>query len=74
MNGFVLVSDDEAREAMQRLAHPRPGEPEVRAGPSGACGLAALIALMTDDGLAEFRQEVGLGPQSTAMVIVTEGP
>jgi diaminopropionate ammonia-lyase len=74
MDVFVTVSDEEARAAVTRLHTPSPPDPQVEAGPSGACGLAALVAIMTRDDLLEVRQELGLGPRSTSLVIVTEGP
>jgi diaminopropionate ammonia-lyase len=74
MDVFVAVSDDEARAAVHRLANPLESDPRVEAGPSGACGLAALVALMTDEALGDVRGTLGLGPRSTVMVVVSEGP
>jgi diaminopropionate ammonia-lyase len=73
-DAFVAVSDDEATKAVECLRSPMDGDPAVDSGPSGACGLAGLIALMTDDQLVDLRQHLGLGPRSTVMVVVTEGP
>ena len=53
---FVAVTDEEAAHAMRLLA------PGVEAGPSGACGLAALV---------QMRE--GLGRDARALVINTEG-
>jgi diaminopropionate ammonia-lyase len=73
MDAFVAVSDDEARSAMERLANPLESDWRIESGPSGACGLAALCALMTDEALLDTRQALGLGARSTVMVIVSEG-
>jgi diaminopropionate ammonia-lyase len=74
MDGFLSVSDDEALSAVDRLRRPLESDPAIEAGPSGACGLAALVALMTDDDLADVRHELALGPRSTVLIVVTEGP
>jgi hypothetical protein len=46
----------------------------IEAGPSGACGLAALRAIAGAPGLAAVRSAAGLeSRRSRALVIVTEG-
>jgi diaminopropionate ammonia-lyase len=59
IEAFAAVSDDRAREAVRLLA--RDG---VRAGESGAAGLAGLLA---------FRDELALSPADTVLVVNTEG-
>jgi diaminopropionate ammonia-lyase len=76
--GAVLAIPDEyARRAMRRLARPagtsRGRDPEIVAGESGAAGLAGLLALATDPGLAEARARVDLGPSSRVLLFNTEG-
>ncbi len=66
-DAFVAVTDVESAEAMRMLA------PKVVAGPSGACGLAALSAVMSNPDLREVREAAKLGPKSTVLVVNTEG-
>jgi diaminopropionate ammonia-lyase len=47
--------------------------PGVVSGPSGACGLATLAAVMRDTGLAHVRDHLGLGPDARVLVVNTEG-
>ncbi|MGE5243808.1 MAG: pyridoxal-phosphate dependent enzyme [Betaproteobacteria bacterium] len=65
----ITVGDDDVRAAMQRLASPMEGDTAVYAGPSGACGLAALLKWAG----GPARPEAGAAPGSRALVIVTEG-
>ena len=58
-DGFVTVTDDDARDAM-RLLH----DDGIEAGESGAAGLAGLLA---------HAEGLGLGPQDDVIVFVTEG-
>jgi diaminopropionate ammonia-lyase len=63
-DGCVTVSDTETVAAMARLANGKAGEPRITAGPSGACGVAAL---------GRAANLVHAGPGTRALVIVTEG-
>lgn len=68
---FVLtVSDDEAAEAMKRLAYPREGDRAIVAGESGAAGLAGLIKAMRE---ADLRDRLGLDSSSQVLLVNTEG-
>ena len=62
---FVSVEDDAAAAAMRQLA-----AIGVVAGETGAAALAGLTELLAADGQ---RAALGLGPEATALVIVTEG-
>jgi diaminopropionate ammonia-lyase len=70
----VSVDDAALREAMDRLAHPTGDDPVVHAGPSGACGLAALRAWMQRPEWAGARERARVAAGSRALVVVTEGP
>ena len=59
IEAFVAIAEDRARTAVELLA--RDG---IFAGESGAAGLAGLLA---------FRDELVLAPESTVLVINTEG-
>jgi len=73
VDGCIAVPDTAALDAMVRLACPIPPDPAIAAGPSGACGLACLIALAGDATLAPVRAAVGLGPDARVLVFNTEG-
>ncbi|MDX6689464.1 MAG: diaminopropionate ammonia-lyase [Solirubrobacteraceae bacterium] len=69
VHGMVTVRDAEAHAAMRELA-----AAGLQIGDSGASTLAALRALASEDeGCAELRQAVGLGPESRVLLIGTEG-
>jgi diaminopropionate ammonia-lyase len=72
-DAFVSIDDDKATGAMRMLAHPMGRDPSVEAGPSGACGFGALVAVMREESLRPVREALGLGPASRVVVINTEG-
>jgi diaminopropionate ammonia-lyase len=73
VDAFVSVGDDEATRTMDRLSSPSGSDPAIFAGPSGACGVAALIALAESPEIAPLRDRCRLGRSTLAMVVVTEG-
>jgi diaminopropionate ammonia-lyase len=66
-SAFVTVTEDEAENAMHRLAF---REHPVIAGESGAAGLAGLLAVADDP---RARQALGLNEDSRVLLINTEG-
>lgn len=70
---FVAITDDYAIDAMRRYYHPYGDDPHIVSGESGAAGLGALLALMSDDSLGEAREKIGLGPRSRILLFNTEG-
>lgn len=72
-DAFVAIDDDWCAVAMRTLAHPAGSDPAIAAGASGACGLAALLAVMGDEALAPVRQAARLNSPARVLVIVTEG-
>jgi len=68
VRAFVTASDEETFDAMRRARHDG-----VVSGPSGACGLACLRAVMLDADLAAVRDHLGLGRHSRVLVVNTEG-
>lgn len=67
---FMTVRDEEAVHAMRVLAKGNAADPPIVSGESGAAGLAGLIASIRD---ADVAGEVGLGPDSSVLLINTEG-
>jgi diaminopropionate ammonia-lyase len=73
VDAFVAIDDEWSFRTMRRLAHPSGGDPQIVAGASGACGLAALTALLEDDALRDLREASGADLHSRALVFNTEG-
>jgi diaminopropionate ammonia-lyase len=73
INAFVGIEDNWSEAAMRALACPTGSDVEIEAGESGACGLAALMALFKDKSLAGLKKHVGLGKASRVLVFNTEG-
>lgn len=71
VDAFVTIPDSLAIDAIERLAREQPA---IRSGPSGACGVAALIALVEAPALGPARSACGLDRSTRALAIVTEGP
>lgn len=69
-DAFMTVGEEDAREAMRRLADPVAGDPPVVAGESGGAGLAGLLRALRDD---EARRSLGLDGSSRVLLINTEG-
>jgi diaminopropionate ammonia-lyase len=69
-DAFMTVEDDDAVDAMKRLARPLAGDPAVVAGESGGVGLAALARVAADESL---RERIGLGADARVVLVNTEG-
>jgi len=70
---FLAIDDGFAEEAVRRLARPTGGDPAIEAGTSGAATTGGLMALMTDARFAPARERLGLGRETVALAICTEG-
>lgn len=66
---FLAVTEPSFPAAVRRLACPFPGDAAVVAGPSGAGGLAGLLAACGD---SETRTRLGLNAESRVLVVNTE--
>jgi diaminopropionate ammonia-lyase len=66
VDAFVAIADAHAAEAIDHLA------PRIEAGPSGACGVGALLAMMSEPVLRDVR-EACLRRSARVLAIVTEG-
>lgn len=64
----IAIDDAYARQAMRALA-----AAGVVAGETGAAGVAGLIALLEGPHAAEARARLGVGPQTHALALITEG-
>jgi len=73
VDGYVAVDDAWTREAMRRLARPDGTDPPLAVGPSGAAGVAALLALRADPVLQDITRALNVTGATRAFVIATEG-
>jgi diaminopropionate ammonia-lyase len=65
---YLAVPDAYVAEATRVLA-----ADGIVAGECGAAGLAALTAVVTDAHLAQAREALALGPDSSVLLLSTEG-
>ena len=70
---FVTIEDNAAARGMRVLGAPLRGDPRVISGESGASSMGFLMELMTNDDLAELRQQAGIGKDSRILLFSTEG-
>lgn len=71
VDAFVSIPDSFTIRAMERLAGDS-GDPKIDAGPSGACGIGALLALASEPVLRDVRDTCRLGRSTRVLAIVTE--
>ncbi len=71
---YLAIQDEWAAEAMRQLARPLAGDPVLRIGPSGAAGLAGLVAITKSQDLRHVAEALSLGRATRAFTIATEGP
>jgi diaminopropionate ammonia-lyase len=69
-DGFVTLAEDQAIDAMKRLAAPLAGDPPIVAGESGGAGLAGFFACLSDP---DARAALGLDRESRILLFNTEG-
>ena len=72
IDAFVTVSDTRALEAMEMLRSNEASE-RIDAGPSGACGAAALIDMVRAPECDDLRSSARLNGRTRALVVITEG-
>ena len=67
------MSDEVAATGMRVLGNPMPGDERVISGESGASAFGAAFELLTNPACARERELIGLGADSSVLVISTEG-
>jgi diaminopropionate ammonia-lyase len=72
VDAFVSIPDSFTLQAIERLAG-HSGDPAIEAGPSGTCGIGALMALASAPVLHGVRAASRFGRSTRALAIVTEG-
>jgi diaminopropionate ammonia-lyase len=67
-DAYVAINDDLVRDAVRLLA-----ADDIVGGESGAAGLAGVLALVCAPDGATHRSHLGLGPDASVLVLLTEG-
>jgi diaminopropionate ammonia-lyase len=67
-DAYVAIDDDVVRDAVRLVA-----ADGIVAGESGAAGLAGVLALVGGPDGATHRRRLGLGPDASVLVLLTEG-
>jgi diaminopropionate ammonia-lyase len=70
---FVSAPDWVAARGMRVLAVPLKGDAKVISGESGAVTAGLLFTLLRNAEYQDFREALGLGPESTVLLFSTEG-
>jgi diaminopropionate ammonia-lyase len=73
VDAFVSIPDAFTRDAMGMFRQPASGDRAVMVGPSGACGLGALLALLRDGAGEPIRQQYAI-ESTRVLVVATESP
>lgn len=72
-SAFISLSDDYSAFGMRTLGRPENGDRKIVSGESGAVTTGTAVKLMTDPGLKEYRDALGLNENSVILTISTEG-
>ncbi|HEX4932260.1 MAG TPA: pyridoxal-phosphate dependent enzyme [Gemmatimonadaceae bacterium] len=72
VDAFVTIRDADVVQMLNTLCELPAGE-RIAAGPSGACGLATLAAIMRTDEYAPVRQAARMDRSTRVLAVVTEG-
>ncbi len=72
-NLFLAISDDYVGPAMKQYFYPMGRDPRIISGESGVSGLAALLSLYKNGRLGEIGKKLGLGKNSSLLLLNTEG-
>ncbi|MEZ2296906.1 diaminopropionate ammonia-lyase [Variovorax sp. RCC_210] len=70
---FMTIEDDDAIDAMRRLARGSVRDVPIESGESGAAGLAALRVLALSQAHRAHRTQIGLAADANVLLINTEG-
>ena len=70
---FIAFPDWAAAKGMRILGNPLGSDDRVISGESGASGFGCCAAILTEPGLADIKQELGLDESSRVLFFSTEG-
>jgi diaminopropionate ammonia-lyase len=69
-DAFITITDEEARDIIERLQTPQLGDPIIHAGPAGSAGMAGLCQALAS---TELTAKLGFDEMSNVLVFGTEG-
>lgn len=69
----VKIDDKYAKQAMCTLYFPTPTDKRIISGGSGAGGFAWFIAIMSESDFKTVKESLGIGPNTSTLIISTEG-
>lgn len=72
-DAFISCPDYVAADGMRVMAHPIKEDKAVVSGESGAATLGCAYNILTQDGLVELKEKLGLNEDSRLLFISTEG-
>ena len=72
-DAFIRCPEYAAADGMRILAAPAKGDTAVTAGESGAAAFGAMVNILLDEELAEWKKELKLDENSRILCISTEG-
>ena len=70
---FAVIDDCHAARGMRTLGAPLRGDPRLISGESGASTMGFLLELLTNEGLSDLREDVGINENSNILLFSTEG-
>lgn len=73
VDALLAIDDDLAEDGVRLLHGAERGDVSLAAGTSGAATTGALLALRTTEAGRALAGELGVGPESVALVVCTEG-
>ncbi len=74
VDAVLAIEDRWAEEGVRRLFRATPPDEAIEAGSSGAAATGGLLALTADLGCRDLARTLGVGPDTVALVVCTEGP
>lgn len=72
-DAFISIPDSYTIEAMKLLYKPSLADPKIKAGESGAAGLAGLLAIIKDGSLILLRHALKINSRTRILIFNTEG-
>lgn len=71
-SAFLSCEDSVTSAGMRVLYSPRPGDPKIVSGESGAVTLGALVQICTQESLKDIRKSLDLTSESRVLLVSTE--
>ncbi len=69
----LRIDDNYARRAIRELYYPEESDPRIISGESGSSGIAAFLAIMSEEALRPLQQVLNINNNTNLLFISTEG-